>query len=146
MILEQKQKLSNLVVCGDLNVLEPSHQPHYSFLRDWEYKFYESFAKSGLIDAFRFFYPDVCEYSWYGRKGYGYRYDHCFVTKELKKYTKLCKYLHEPRKNRLSDHSAMILELDLGFESFSAPPTAGLWTASHLIGEKKEGSVKLEEL
>lgn len=112
MILEQKQKLSNLVVCGDLNVLEPSHQPHYSFLRDWEYKFYESFAKSGFIDAFRFFYPDACEYSWYGREGYGYRYDHCFVTKELKKYTELCEYLHEPRKNRLSDHSAMILELD----------------------------------
>lgn len=111
-IFEQKQKLPNLVVCGDLNVLEPSHQPRYSFLRDWEYEFYKSFGENGFIDAFRLFYPDVCEYSWYGREGYGYRYDHCFVTKELKKYTKLCEYVHEPRKNRLSDHSAMILWLD----------------------------------
>lgn len=111
-IFEQKQNLSNLVVCGDLNVLEPRHQPHYSFLRNWEYEFYKSFEKNGFFDAFRLFYPDVCEYSWYGREGYGYRYDHCFATKELKKYTKSCEYFHEPRKNRLSDHSAMILELD----------------------------------
>jgi len=109
---EQKQKLPNLIVCGDLNVLEPNHQPHYSFLRDWEYEFYESFEQIGFIDAFRLFYPDICEYSWYGRKGYGYRYDHFFVSKELKKYTKSCYYIHEPRKNHLSDHSAMILKMD----------------------------------
>jgi exodeoxyribonuclease-3 len=108
-----KLKGTNLIVCGDLNVLEPNHKPHYSFLRSWEYRFYESFEENELIDAFRLFYPGVDEYSWYGREGYGYRYDHCFVSRELKKYTKLCQYIHEPRKNRLSDHSAMILELDV---------------------------------
>lgn len=111
-LADQKQTLPNLIVCGDLNVLEPSHQPHYSFLRDWEYEFYNSFEKNGFIDVFRLFYPEVCEYSWYGRGGFGYRYDHCFVSNELKKYAKLCQYLHKPRENRLSDHSAMILELD----------------------------------
>jgi len=109
---EQKQKLSNLIVCGDLNVLEPNHQPHYPFLCDWEYELYESFEQIGFIDAFRLFYPDICEYSWYGREGYGYRYDHCFISKEIEKYTKSCFYIHEPRKNRLSDHSAMILKMD----------------------------------
>jgi len=109
---EQKQKLPNLIVCGDLNVLEPNHQPHYSFLRNWEYEFYESFGQMGFVDAFRLFYPDICEYSWYGREGYGYRYDHSFISKELKKYTKSCCYIHEPRKNHLSDHSAMIIKMD----------------------------------
>ena len=109
---KQKQKLPNLIVCGDLNVLEPNHQPHYQFLRDWEYEFYESFGQIGFIDAFRLFYPDICEYSWYGREGYGYRYDHCFVSKELEKYINACYYIHEPRKNRLSDHSAMILKMN----------------------------------
>ena len=105
-------KDANLVVCGDLNVLEPNHKPHYSFLRNWEYEFYESFEMNGLADAFRMFYPDVCEYSWYGREGYGYRYDHCFVSKRIDKYVQLCQYLHEPRENRLSDHSVMLLQLN----------------------------------
>jgi exodeoxyribonuclease-3 len=112
MIAREIKKKPNLVVCGDLNVLEPNHQPHYSFLRDWEYRFYESFKENGLVDAFRLFYPDVCEYSWYGREGYGYRYDHCFISKNISRYIKLCQYLHEPRENRLSDHSAMLLQLN----------------------------------
>jgi len=111
MIPLQKRNLPNLVVGGDLNVLEPTHQPHYSFLREWKYEFYESFKENGFIDAFRLFYPDVLEYSWYGREGYGYRYDHCFVSKSLKKYIRMCQYLHKPRKERLSDHSAMLLKL-----------------------------------
>lgn len=106
------QKQSNLIISGDLNVLEPNHQPRYSSLRSWEYRFYESFRKNGLIDAFRLFFPDICDYSWFSRKGNGYRYDHCFVSERLKKYTRLCKYLHEPRKDRLSDHAAMLLELN----------------------------------
>jgi len=112
MLRVQRQKLSNLIVCGDLNVLEPNHYPHYSFLKNWEYKFYESFNTNELIDAFRLFYPDIREYSWFGREGYGYRYDHCFVSRRLTEYTKLCRYLHEPRKDRLSDHSVMLLQLD----------------------------------
>lgn len=103
----------HIIVCGDLNVLEPNHHPCYPFIKNWEYQFYESFKENELVDTYRLFYPDVCEYSWYGREGYGYRYDHCFVSKELRKYTKSCQYLHEPRKDRLSDHSAMFLHLDL---------------------------------
>lgn len=106
-------KNTNLIVCGDLNVLEPNHVPHYSFLRDWEYKFYESFKENGLIDTYRLIYPDVFEYSWYGREGYGYRYDHCFASERISKYIQFCKYVHEPRENRLSDHSAMILQFNV---------------------------------
>lgn len=100
------------IVCGDFNVLEPNHFPRYPFFENWEYEFYQGLSKYGLQDAFRLLNPQSHEYSWVGRKGDGYRYDHCFISKELKQSLKGCYYFHEPREiePRLSDHSALITE------------------------------------
>jgi len=99
------------IVCGDFNVLEPAHSPHYSFFQDWEYKFYDDLTWSKMTDAFRFLSPDKKEYSWVGRTGDGYRYDHIFVSNNTSKFIKKCFYDHSPRKIRLSDHSGVVLEL-----------------------------------
>jgi len=99
------------IVCGDFNILEPNHFPHYSFFQDWEYKLYTDLVRLDMIDAFRFLSPEKNEYSWVGRTGDGYRYDHIFVSNNLSNSIKKCFYDHSPREMRLSDHSGMVLEL-----------------------------------
>ncbi|MDP2910278.1 MAG: endonuclease/exonuclease/phosphatase [bacterium] len=104
---------SNRIFCGDFNILEPNHTPHYPFFEKWEYDFYDSLINYGLFDSFRHLNPRKKEYSWIGRTGDGYRYDHCFVSKDLLSSIKECYYLHRPRMDRLSDHSAIIMKLSL---------------------------------
>jgi exodeoxyribonuclease III len=99
------------IFCGDLNILEPNHVPRYRFFGEWEYIFYNQILECGFHDAFRLIAPEVCEYSWVGRTGDGYRYDHCFISKDIKSNVVNCWYDHTPRESRLSDHSAMILEM-----------------------------------
>jgi exodeoxyribonuclease-3 len=113
--LETTPRFSKRIFCGDLNVLEPSHIPHYPIFEEWEYDFYRNLTKYQLKDAFRHLYPSIQEYSWVGRTGDGYRYDHCFVSENLLSSVKKCYYLHGPREKeiKLSDHSALITELDL---------------------------------
>lgn len=112
--LSQKLKDDNKnnlrIFCGDLNILEPNHIPHYSIFQKWEYDFYNYLSDCNLIDAFRLLNPMAREYSWIGRTGDGYRYDHFFVSKELSSYVSKCYYDHEPRNIKLSDHAAIILE------------------------------------
>lgn len=43
----------------------------------------------------------------------GYRYDHCFVAKELAPHLVECSYVHETRKIPITDHSAMTMMLEL---------------------------------
>lgn len=108
----QKSNTSNpRIVCGDFNVLEPDHNPHYLFFQDWEYDFYRQLSDHQLNDAWRFLHPSKQEYSWIGKTGDGYRYDHCFVSNALLPAIKNSFYLHEPRLQKLSDHSALVTEL-----------------------------------
>lgn len=104
-----------VVVAGDLNVLEPGHQPHYPLFGDWEYRFYGHFVqRSGLVDAFRELQPKSVEHSWIGRAGDGYRFDHIFISRRHRERLRTCRYLHESRLQGLSDHSAMAVALTLG--------------------------------
>jgi len=102
---------ADVVVLGDLNIVEPDHQPRYPFFRPFEYAFYRRLEDIGLVDAFRHLHPGQVEHSWVGRTGDGYRYDHAFVSKVLLDALNGCAYLHEPRSLRLSDHSALTLRL-----------------------------------
>ena len=106
-----KKRFSNWIILGDLNLLEPSHVPHYPVYREWEF-FYNAFSKHGFMDAFRFFHPNEKEYSWFGREGNGYRFDHVFVSEAILPFIRNCFYLHEVRLDKLSDHSAMYLEIE----------------------------------
>jgi exodeoxyribonuclease-3 len=67
----------------------------------------------GLVDAFRHLHPTDREYSWVGRTGDGYRYDHALCSTSLQAAIRACRYDHRPRADRLSDHSALALHLDI---------------------------------
>lgn len=101
------------IFCGDLNIIEPNHTPRYPVFENWEYEFYEALSSFKLKDAFRHLNPSLQEYSWIGRTGDGYRYDHCFVSIDLLQAVHKCYYLHKPRNLKLSDHSALVIEIDL---------------------------------
>lgn len=107
-----------VVVTGDLNVLEPDHDPHYAVFGEWEYGFYRAFGQSGFDDAFRITEPLVMDYSWFGRpsvegKCNGYRFDHAFVSRAHRTAVVACRYDHSVRAAGLTDHSALILTLDV---------------------------------
>ena len=102
---------THLIIAGDLNVLERQHIPHYSVFGEWEYAFYEFFLEVGLFDGYRLLHPDSLEYSWFGRRRQGYRFDHFFVSSNLVPHIISCSYVHEARYLHLSDHSAMCLEI-----------------------------------
>jgi len=102
------------LLLGDLNVLEPDHDPRYSFFAPFEYNFYRGLTDTcGLVDVFRHLHPRRTEHSWVGRTGDGYRYDHALCAKDLTPLVRSCEYIHEPRLTRLSDHSALTVCLDL---------------------------------
>lgn len=99
------------VAIGDLNILEPDHQPRYSTFKPFEYDFYRQLGQAGYHDAFRLL-SETHEYSWVGRTGDGYRYDHAFVSGSLKERVGTCAYVHETRTDaRFTDHSGMTLTL-----------------------------------
>ena len=70
-------------------------------------------AEHGLTDAFRHLHPTAAEYSWVGRTGDGYRLDHAFCSARLAPASSGCRYLHEPRADGLSDHSALTADLTM---------------------------------
>jgi exodeoxyribonuclease-3 len=99
------------VLLGDLNVIEPDHEPAHASFRWFEYDFYRGLTdKHGLVDAFRHLNPDRVEHSWIGRTGDGYRYDHAHCGKELAEELVECEYVHEPRTIRLTDHSGLSIQ------------------------------------
>jgi exodeoxyribonuclease III len=111
-----------VVITGDLNVVEPDHDPRYPVFGSWEYDFYRAFSNAGFVDAFRITHPTGMGYSWFGRpRGNGHRFDHTFITTAHATTVRECRYLHESRENGLSDHSPMTLTAS----STAASPPAG---------------------
>jgi exodeoxyribonuclease III len=128
------------IVLGDLNVLEPDHWPRYPFFAPFEYDFYRALAgPHRLTDVFRYLHPEAAEYSWVGRVGDGYRYDHAFCCQSLSGYITGCDYLHQPREDRLSDHSALTMRRAVG-ETHQAKPSADDCTISELPRRRGRGS------
>ncbi|MFE6030228.1 endonuclease/exonuclease/phosphatase [Streptomyces niveus] len=103
------------VVLGDFNILEPDHFPPYRFFKAFEYGFYDWLCEVGYHDAYRELHPNSLEYSWVGRTGDGYRYDHAHVSASLRPALRNCSYVHGPRtrEDRLTDHSALTMSLAL---------------------------------
>jgi len=108
--LYEKDESIKLIICGDLNVLEPGHIPSYGHLVRWEY-FYQSLLQHQMEDAFRVLHPKEVVHSWYSPQGNGQRLDHFLISKSVKRYLVECAYNHEPRELGISDHSAMLLRL-----------------------------------
>ncbi|MGH3913007.1 MAG: endonuclease/exonuclease/phosphatase family protein [Pseudonocardiaceae bacterium] len=116
-LLDLRRRMSvagPVVLTGDLNVVEPNHEPRYAVFGQWEYDFYRAFAEAGFADAFRLITPEGMDYSWYGRAAAdgtrnGYRFDHTFITADHAHTVRACHYVHAIRDQGLTDHSAMAL-------------------------------------
>lgn len=106
------------LLVGDLNVLEPDHQPaHRGQFAPFEYQFYRDLTvRHGLVDVYRHLHPDRVEHSWARRPELGYRYDHAHATQDLLGVVRGCDYVHETRAAeadgiRLTDHSGLAVQL-----------------------------------
>jgi exonuclease III len=71
----------------------------------------------GWTDMWRHHNPGVTEWTWYSRlkggvRGNGFRLDHAFATPSLMRRITSCRYSHAPREAGISDHSAMIVEME----------------------------------
>jgi exodeoxyribonuclease-3 len=74
--------------------------------------FLDEVAAVGFCDLWRQRYPDGREFSWYSTRGNGFRIDHAFLSPALVGRTGAVRYSHDERASGLSDHSALILDLD----------------------------------
>jgi exodeoxyribonuclease III len=100
---------SPLIIVGDYNTGKNfKDQKGDSFWYQHELRTLEA---TGMVDAFRFIYPEKEEYSWFSHQKNGYRYDHTYVSQDLCPIIKTVFYLHDWREKGLSDHSPMLLEI-----------------------------------
>lgn len=102
---------AKIIVIGDFNILEPNHKPQYLNFSSY-FNCYEQFTRKPFKDLYRHCNGESMEYSWFGQGKYQ-RLDHVFTTCSILPYVKIVKYLHEPRINGLSDHSALYLEINV---------------------------------
>lgn len=102
-----------VIIAGDLNIIEPNHQPPHRVFGQWEYAFYNSFTEAGLTDAYRHLAPDGIDHSWFGLSGKGFRFDHIFTGRSHAPQVVACGYDHTPREAGLTDHAAMTLIMSL---------------------------------
>lgn len=99
---------------GDFNVIPPDHQPRYKSFQKFEYEFF-----SRLIT--RFDMRDVApaspsgryEHTWRNHNGDGYRFDHALVDLRLRERVASFEFVHETRSQRISDHSALAISLNI---------------------------------
>ena len=70
----------------------------------------------GLVDLWRRQHGERREHTWFSHRpggglGRGFRIDHAFASAELVRRARGCWYDHTVRERRLSDHSALVVEL-----------------------------------
>jgi exonuclease III len=73
--------------------------------------FMDEMIAAGLRDVWRDRHPDGREYSWYSHRGNGFRIDHAFASPRLARRIEAIKYSHAERTGRLSDHSALLMDI-----------------------------------
>jgi exonuclease III len=95
------------LLTGDLNVLEPGHQPATDAFEEHDYAFYSGLLNLGLLDAYRHVHPEGTDLSWYGPHQGGQRLDHTLIDQSLVHRLADCGFTHSVRTRRISDHSAM---------------------------------------
>lgn len=67
-------------------------------------------ARSGLVDPWRTRHPKASELSWYSNAGSGFCIDHVFANNKGNELVSRVYYDHTPRREHISDHSALVVE------------------------------------
>ena len=117
-----KQKIPNLVVCGDYNICHEAIDIHNQkmkgvsgFLPE-ERTWIGEFINNGFIDSFRFLNPEKQAYSWWSYRANsrannkGWRLDYAMVSESLKNKISRAYILPEAKH---SDHCPIVVELNL---------------------------------
>lgn len=74
---------------------------------------FEAMDTIGWTDAWRALHPDGREFTWYSRPANnGFRLDHAFLSPSLVPALRSASYVHSTREDRVTDHSAIVVELD----------------------------------
>lgn len=97
-----------MCVTGDLNVVEPGHQPPLQGFEDHDYAFYTRLTQSGLRDAYRALNPGGTDHSWKSDRLGGQRLDHALISPAAGTIRE-CRYDQSPRTCRLTDHAALLI-------------------------------------
>ncbi len=105
-------KTPTLCVAGDLNVVEPDHQPHLPAFEDHDYAFYSGLLELGLRDAYRELNPSGGDHSWISPRFGSQRLDHSLVGVGAGEI-QTCAYDHTTRSDDLSDHAALLTTVGL---------------------------------
>ena len=77
-------------------------------------EYFDKLEELGWIDAWRSRNENAREFSWYSNAGNGFRIDHTFVSPRLNNDVRRVFYDHCVREADLSDHSAMIVDVESG--------------------------------
>jgi len=123
--LEYRQSLLNIardwhlgpaLFVGDMNSAISSLDEETEYSLGYKASFMNPLENLGWVDPFRVFHPNADAPTWISRMGRGFRLDQAFVNKELQPLVRSCFY--DWGKNMdpgdLSDHAAILLDLNLG--------------------------------
>lgn len=103
-----------LLLLGDYNAVPRDHVPALPGFFPYEYEFHERLLELELAPAHELRpYGASHPHSWIGRTGLGYLYDYAHLGKEVGERLVSCRYLHGPRNQRLSDHAALAVRIEL---------------------------------
>lgn len=72
---------------------------------------FATLPSKGFFDAWRSRNAHGREFSWYSHVGNGFRIDHVFCTRSVDDRILGVHYDHSPRTSRITDHSALIVDL-----------------------------------
>lgn len=98
----------NNMIIGDLNCGIPFEDSDTkSFVNT---HMFQSLLSKGWVDSWRSRNAGIKEFTWVSSRGNGYRYDHALCGEALDSCIQQISYAHEVRENKLSDHSALLLD------------------------------------
>lgn len=99
------------MVIGDLNCGIPFEDSDTKTF--YATRLFQQMLDNGWVDGWRSRHGDQREFTWVSatRKN-RFRYDHALVSEALDELVVSVEYRHDVRENGLSDHSALVVELD----------------------------------
>ncbi|WP_042349301.1 endonuclease/exonuclease/phosphatase family protein [Bacillus massiliigorillae] len=100
----------NGLIIGDFNTVlqEDSQDKPLSCT-----KYLSQLADTGWMDCWRFKHENATEFSYFNTEGKGFRLDDAFITPSLQNKVVSCELSHKEREEKLSDHSILLVELDI---------------------------------
>lgn len=120
--IEKASEFKPVILCGDLNVAPTAKDTNITCQAGCsipERSAYKALIDGGLVDIWRFHHPNEQKFSFfsnmYDARGNdkGMRLDHFLIDKALVKDVTNIQYIYEPSAHCGSDHTPMLMEIDL---------------------------------